>query len=227
METGRLKKTKKWLLLGFLVIFLGFGFAYAFFVFKLVRTGEWKNHQPVTVSDKAIDEKTLNEMTKNSYWIGSSQPKITIIEFGDFSCSQCKASFSTIREITTRYKDDVKFIFKDFPVVSANSGYLALAARCAGEQGLFWPMYDKLYIKQGIGTKDELVELAKQIGVNTTRFTSCFDKKKYEKEIMQDYSDGEALKVAGTPTWFINGIEVQGSIPRDYFITMIENLLKK
>jgi protein-disulfide isomerase len=169
-------------------------------------------------------------MTKDSYWLGAANPKVTIIEFGDFACLHCKEAFPIIREIITKYKANVKFIFKDFPVVSADSASLALAARCAGEQGLFWPMYDKLYINQGVTQQNELLELAKEIGANPSRFTSCLAGKKYTTQINQDFQDGTSLGVGGenggTPTWFINGYKIEGTPPHDTFVKMVEGLLK-
>ena len=230
-ENAKNKKPRKaWKIILFLglILILGFILACVFYIIQLIRTGEWQNGQPMPNlqnSDKKADENMLKEMTKDNYWLGSANPKVTIIEFADFSCSMCENSFSNVREIGIKYKDDVKMIFKDFPVVSDDSSSLALAARCAGEQGLFWPMYDKLYINQGITEETKLIELARQTGADTTRFTTCFDSKKYATQINKDYEDGNFLKISGTPTWFINGIKVEGDIPHDTFIKIIESLL--
>ncbi|MCX6796679.1 MAG: DsbA family protein [Candidatus Falkowbacteria bacterium] len=215
----------KWLLVSIAILLLGFIFACLFYIVHLIRTGEWQSQQ-LSNSTEQENVKALQQMTKNSPWLGAANPQVTIIEFGDFSCTLCQESFSTIREISRKYKDQVKIIFKDFPVISENSASLALAARCANEQGLFWPMYDKLFINQGVTTQEQLSELAKQIGADTSRFTTCFNNKKYLKDIQQDYADGETLKITGTPTWFINGNKVEGAIPHDTFINIIEQFLK-
>ncbi len=165
--------------------------------------------------------------TKDNYWIGSSNPKVTIIEFGDFSCEMCGMAFPTIREVVAKYKSDVKFVFKDFPVVSDVSPLLAMAARCAGEQGLFWTMYDKLFINQGVASAEKLAEIAKQSGADEQRFAACLEKQTYLKNIQDDYSEGEALGIEGTPTWFINGYKVEGVIPLKGFEDMIERLKRE
>jgi protein-disulfide isomerase len=217
------KKIGKWLLLGILALFLGFIFAFSFAVIKIMKSGTIQTNQPIKLSG-LTDEKILQAMVKNSYSLGGGS-KVIIIEFGDFSCPRCEESFSNVREIGQKYKNDVKIYFKDFPVISENSGTLALAARCAGEQGLFWPMYDKLFINQGVTTEEQLTELAKQIGADTSRFTTCFNNKKYLADIQQDYDDAQILKLSGTPTWFINGQKVEGAIPHDNFIKNIELLI--
>ena len=86
-------------------------------------------------------------------------------------------------------------------------------------------MYDKLFINQGFTTEEQLTELAKQIGTDTSRFTTCFNNKKYLKDIQQDYSDGKTLGLSGTPSWFINGEKIEGAIPHDTFIKNIELLI--
>jgi len=161
------------------------------------------------------------------YWLGSAKAPITIVEFGDFACPVCEQSFPTIREISVKYKDDIKFIWRDYPVIAEYSALLALAGRCAGEQGLFWPMHDKLFQNQSVNTVDQLSALAKQVGVDTLRFNDCITKQKYLPQIQKDLSDGQAFGNTGTPTYFINGYKVSGDIPYDVFVKIIEELKKK
>jgi len=172
---------------------------------------------------KEIDFKLIEG--ENAYWFGSAHPKLTIVEFGDFSCPSCKNSFSTLREISLKYKDKVKIIFRDFPVISKDSMQLALSARCAGEQGLFWPMYDKLYLNQGISTNKELQNIMNQIGGNPDKFIKCLNSQKYLKDIQKDISDAVKLKLKGTPGWFFNGNNINGDIPRNIFIDLVEKIL--
>ncbi|HOZ56151.1 MAG: Disulfide bond formation protein D precursor [Parcubacteria group bacterium ADurb.Bin316] len=224
--TDKTKAIWRWILFPLLILILGFVVACTFYILNLLKTGEWqKDYSPI--NNQKISTELLQQITKDNYWLGAANPKITIIEFADFSCSMCKNSFLNIREISVKYKNDVRIIFKDFPVISASSPVLALAARCAGEQGLFWPMHDKLYINQGLAEEKEIIELAKQIGTDATRFTSCLQSKKYAAQVNQDYEDGIALKVSGTPTWFINDKKYTGDIPHDTFIEILEQLLKQ
>lgn len=162
---------------------------------------------------------------QDNYWTGAAKPKITIVEFVDFSCPLCKNSFTKIREISLNYKKDVKIIFRDYPMYE-HSLDLAMAARCAGEQGLFWLMHDKLFQNQGVYEKNQLLELANQIGADVTRFDNCFANKKYLKQIQANFTDAESLGVIGTPTWFINGNKIAGDIPYELFVGIVEELIK-
>jgi protein-disulfide isomerase len=162
---------------------------------------------------------------ESDYSLGASTSKIMIVEFADFACPYCRNSYTTIREIGFKYKDSVKIIFKDFPLHD-NSLDLALAARCSGEQGLFWPMHDKLFALQSQFATSSLSDLAVSIGANSASFDQCLKSKKYLNDIKRDYLDGQALGVAGTPTFFINGYKIVGEIPMDKFEQIIEQFLK-
>ncbi|MDD4901692.1 MAG: thioredoxin domain-containing protein [Patescibacteria group bacterium] len=159
------------------------------------------------------------------YSFGTTTPKITIVEFADFACPYCRNDYTVVREIGYKYKKSVKIIFKDFPL-HGNSLDLAQAARCAGEQGFFWPMHDKLFALQGQFATSSLIDLAISVGANKTVFTNCLSSNKYLDDIRADYADGQSLGVAGTPTFFINGYKLAGEIPADKFEEIIQRFLK-
>ena len=205
-----------------LIIFVAFGF----YVYNLVKTLN---------SDTQYNSNSYNELSEevrkkiegeNNYWVGSAKPKITIVEFADFACSYCEKSFPKIREISIKYKNDVKIIYRDMPL-RENSEKLAMAARCAGEQGLFWLMHDKLFQNQGIKSDSDITELAKQIGTDISKFNNCLNSNKYIQQIQKDFSDGTDLEVKGTPTWFINGNKLEGDIPLSVWEEIIGKILQK
>lgn len=222
---------KKWwgiALIAASIIILSFSFAFALAVFKIFQEG---GSQKIN-SNSEINKETLKliEGGEHNYWLGSADPKITIVEFSDFSCPYCAKSFPKIREISKKYHKDVKIIYRDLPILTEFSSNLALAARCAGEQGLFWLMHDKLFINQGnIAQESDLFDFAKEVGANENRFEACYQNRKYLSDIQKDYNDATALKIAsvGTPIWFINGHQVSGDIPKDVFEEIIEKMLQE
>ncbi len=205
-----------------LIIFI----AFSFYVYNLIKTLN---------SDTQYNSNSYNDLSEevrkkiegeNNYWTGSAKPKITIVEFADFACSYCEKSFPKIREISIKYKNDVKIIYRDMPL-RENSEKLAMAARCAGEQGLFWLMHDKLFQNQGIKSDSDITELAKQIGTDISKFNNCLNSNKYIQQIQKDFSDGTDLEVKGTPTWFINGNKLEGDIPLSVWEEIIGKILQK
>jgi protein-disulfide isomerase len=162
---------------------------------------------------------------QGNYWLGSANPKLTIVEFGDFDCPYCENSYSKIREISVKYKDSVKIIYRDFPN-HENSTMKAMSARCAGEQGLFWPMHDKLFQNQAFATNEEILSLALLVGADSKRFTDCMATNKHLPTLQKDYLDAETLGVKGTPVWYFNGYRIEGDIPYDSFIKIVEEMIK-
>ncbi|MEI7498419.1 MAG: thioredoxin domain-containing protein [Candidatus Falkowbacteria bacterium] len=156
-----------------------------------------------------------------NYWFGSAKPVVTIVEFADFSCPFSKSSFTKIRELGNKYKGQVKVIYRDFPYISENSVELALSARCAGEQGLFWPMHDMLFQNQGITDQTQVLALANQLALDQTRFAKCLTDQKYLPQIKADVADAEKFGIEGAPTWFINGYMIAG----DMTVSVMEKIV--
>lgn len=195
-----------------------------FFVYDVLKT-DYMNDLKANIPTE--DLTSTIEGSDSNYWTGTSNAGITIVEFSDFACPYCRESFPKIREISKLYKDDVKIIYRDFPVIAEYSEDLAMAGRCAGEQGLFWVMHDKLFLNQGISTASDIISLSGQIGADQKRFELCFNNKKYSTSIKKDYDDGVRLGITGTPTWFINGVKIEGNIPYDILVKIIESILEE
>ncbi|RLC36867.1 hypothetical protein DRH27_04580 [Candidatus Falkowbacteria bacterium] len=220
---------KKWwgiLIIFFSVLILAFIFASALYVYGVIKSGEANKYQ-LEETNLSQDNLELILGNANNYYLGAKNPLITIIEFSDFACPYSRESFSVIRELGIKYKNNIKIIYRDFPVITDYSANLSLAARCAGEQGLFWVMHDKLFINQGVDNTGELLELARQIGADTDRFNDCVINKKYLSAIEKDFNDGQELNIKGTPTWFINGTKLEGNVPYNIFVEIIEDIINK
>src|SRR5205085_997458 len=81
---------------------------------------------------------------------GNPNAPVTIVEFSDFQCPYCRAAEPTIKEVLDKYKDKVRFSYRDYPLkqIHPHAEQAAEAARCAGEQGKYWEYHDLLYAKQ-------------------------------------------------------------------------------
>ena len=164
------------------------------------------------------------EVDKNPSF-GARNPRITIVEFSDFACPNCKSFYEKIKRIRTKYYTDIKIIHKDFPITTTYSQDLALAARCSNDQGLFWKVHDSFYENQNITSKEEIYSHLVNIGVDGKKLIECLDQNKYLIQIQNDISSGIKLGVNGTPTWFINGYRADGDMPEDMLNGIIEDIL--
>jgi len=222
--------SKKWLkvlLLFFLLIVMSLSFAFGFLVLKISKESDALSaniqEKEKKYANENYENKTLIEGAGN-YWTGATNPKIIIVEFADYSCPKCKSSYPTIKQILNKYGNLVKLIYRDYPVISDSSMDLAHAARCAGEQGLYWQMHDKLFENQPIADTETIKKLAEQIGANMIQFNDCAAKSKYLVAIQKNFADATTLNVAGTPTWYINGHRIEGDIPLAAFEEIISKL---
>ena len=162
---------------------------------------------------------------------GSLSAPITIVEFSDFECSFCETFFSqTLSDLETKYIDTgkVRFIYRDFPLeFHTNAQKAAEAAECAGEQGKYYEMHDKIFENQNAIGVNNLKTYAKQIGLDEGEFDVCLDSGAMAQEVAKDFSDGQKLGVSGTPTFFVNGTKLVGAQPLSAFEQIIEAELAK
>ncbi len=136
---------------------------------------------------------------------GAADAKVTIIEYSDTECPFCKRFHPTMQRIVEEYPDDVRWVYRHFPLEALHSQALkeAEALECAGEQGRFWELTDKVYevtpSNDGLDL-ETLPELAKQSGVaDISKFEQCLESGKYAKAVEEDLADAQAAGGRGTP----------------------------
>lgn len=162
---------------------------------------------------------------------GNDNAKVTIVEFADFRCPFCEKFFSeTEPQLMKDYVDTgkAKFVFRNYAFLGPSSVVAANAVACANEQGKFWDMYEYLYKNQppesdtSMYVTDKLTEIAGTIGLDAAKFSTCLDSKKYDKDVSKDLSDGQAVGVSGTPTFYVNGKQLVGAQPYSSFKAIID-----
>jgi protein-disulfide isomerase len=150
---------------------------------------------------------------------GPADAPVTIVEFGDFECPDCKAEAPILRhDLAERFGAKVRVYFKNFPLESVHpwARAAAITGRCVYQQGqpAFWKFYDWTYENQEQITADNLnskvLDWAGQNGVDTVKLGKCVDTKATEPEVNRSIAEGHALGVSGTPTLFINGRKIGG-----------------
>lgn len=161
--------------------------------------------------------------------LGNKNAKVTMIEFSDYECPFCGRHFTdTYPQIKKDYIDTgkVKLVFRDFPLSFHQSAQKAAeAAECAGEQGKYYEMHDKLYSNQQALDVASLKKYAQELGLNTAKFNDCLDTGKMAAEVKKDLADGQSYGVQGTPAFFINGNLISGAQQYSVFKQAIDAAL--
>lgn len=194
-----------------------------FLVFAVV----WPQLRPIT-NVVAVDPGTHPNPDDNG--MGDPNAPITIEEFSDFQCPFCERFHEETEPLLRQYYIDtgkVRFVYRSMGnFVSDNvarsrggpakteSQDAALAVYCAGDQNKFWDMHAHLFanaLGEDVGSFNDrrLKAIAKKAGLDMDQFNSCYDSGKYENRVKQDYQDGQAAKINGTPgflvTYTVNG----------------------
>jgi protein-disulfide isomerase len=161
-------------------------------------------------------------------FVGAAGAPVTIVEFSDFHCPFCQRAEDTIAQILSRYGDRVRLVWRDYPIdgLHPQARKAHEAARCATEQGKFWPYHKALYAgppKQ----PDQLPAVAQETGLDAARFKACVASGKYQAAVQKDVEDGRRLEVTGTPTFFINGRVLVGAQPLEAFAKVIDDELAR
>jgi protein-disulfide isomerase len=183
---------------------------------------------PGLASNSSASQAIQNVATTDDPFMGEPDAPVVIVGFEDFQCPFCLQAFPIIREVMTKNQGEIKFIYRDFPIVAIHpeSAQAALAAECADEQGKFWEYHDKLFINQSDLSAVGLNNYANQVGLNLASFNQCLNDDEYKEEVQQDFDDGVAAGVSGTPTWFVNGKMIAGVLPLEVWQQIIEAEIK-
>ena len=157
---------------------------------------------------------------------GPDDAKITIVEFGDYECPYCRKGQETLEQVLAEYGDDIKLVYRDFPLsFHQNAIPAAVAANCAGEQGKYWEMHDLLMANQRSFSAEAYKGWAAEIGLDAAAFDACSAKPEHVEEVQKDFLDGQKLGVTGTPAFFVNGVFLNGAVPYAEFKSVIEGEL--
>jgi predicted DsbA family dithiol-disulfide isomerase len=157
---------------------------------------------------------------------GAAGAPVTIVEFEDFQNPYCRRAEETLKQVRARYGDKLRVVFADFPLsITQYAVGAAEAARCANEQGQFWPFHDTLLADQSKLAPADLKALAVKLKLDAAKFNDCFDKKKYDKDVQKDVEQGKSLGLEGAPAFFINGRPILGPQAADKFDQIIDEEL--
>ena len=157
---------------------------------------------------------------------GDKDANLYIIEFADFQCPFCKEASIIFDEIFSTYSNDMYFQFRHFSLSTLHpqAQAAAEASMCAYEQGKFWEFHDAIFKEQHNLSEPTFFDALPIPGMERAAFAECLQSKKYAAEVDADFNEGKSLGVSATPTFFINGQKVQGVIPKQVLVDLIEKL---
>lgn len=210
-------------------IFLGISIGTLLFVGLIavfLGRGNSGSNIPATVSAQTL-------IPASPHSIGPVDAKVTIVEFSDFECPACQTAQPVVDQILSDYASkSARLIYREYPLQVHPYAYLAAqAAESAGLQGKFWEMHDELFkafesSPTYVFDKDKALGIAKNLGLDLTKFGNDFDSDAVKALITKDQDDANAAGLDATPTFFINGTKFTGGLSLSQFEQEINSRLK-
>lgn len=216
--------------------------AAAFLVFAIV----WPQIRPIA---EVVPVEPLARPQVERNTAGDPNAPIKIEEFADFQCPFCERFFEQTEPLLIEHyiaTGKVQFVYRSMGnFVSQNIGGArtesqdaAAAAYCAADQGKFWEMHDALFanvLGEDVGsfTDRRLAAIAEKVGLDMGQFNDCYNSGKYADQVQQDFKDGTAAGITGTPgfliTYTVNGETktqtISGAEPFSSFQQKLEAIL--
>jgi protein-disulfide isomerase len=139
---------------------------------------------------------------------GSTDARVTLVEYGDYECPYCGEAYPIVKEIQERMGVQLRFVFRNFPISTSHphAQQAAEAAEAAGAQGRFWEMHDHLYENQRHLEDDDLRSYAHALDLELELFDKELSEHVHADRVHEDFMSGVRSGVNGTPTFFINGL---------------------
>jgi protein-disulfide isomerase len=144
-----------------------------------------------------------------SFVAGNPKAKVTLVEFFDYNCGYCRKAFAKMMTLA-KPDSDVKFIFKEYPILSPESEVCSRAAFAAAKQGKYLQFHKAMMSHQGRANDEAITEVAKQIGLNLNQLHKDMNDPAVLAHVEQNLKLGNDLGMDGTPSFIVNGQIIDG-----------------
>src|SRR5256885_12109211 len=140
--------------------------------------------------------------------LGPSHAPVTVVEYGDFECPNCKQAAPAVKLLLQRFTGRVRLIYRHFPLeeVHPHALHAALAAEVAAGQRKFLPMHDLLFEKQPHLKLPQLRRYAERLELDMVRYDADMADTVYLQRGREDIASGRASRAPATPTLFVKRV---------------------
>lgn len=177
------------------------------------KQGEAVNKMITSVREKTslqiLLEEPRTQVEATGPTTGPSDAKVTIVEFSDFECPFCSRAEGVLDQVMTAHAGKVRLVFRHLPLpMHPNAQKAAEASLCAHDQAKFWEYKKALFQNQDKLGVEGLKQHAKDVGLDAAKFDACLDGSAMKAKVEADSKAATVAAVQGTPTFFVNGVQV-------------------
>lgn len=192
-------------------------------ILKSLQNFEEKKVKEQEVTNEKIINENLSSLedSSNGLYDGNINSKKIIVKFFDFNCSYCKKAHTDIQKLLK--KEDVKVVYKNFPILSDNSVFLAKLGIFIAEKDTdsFNSFYKMINENKGRVSKAKLLEITKKLGVNLDELNNEKVNVRLEKKLKTDIDLANKLGLRGTPAFVVGNQIIFGYVPADELLNKI------
>lgn len=180
----------------------------------IIGVGWWLSSSTNAPTSQAQLAASAEQLVPNDAWTkgASESARFTIVEFSDFQCPACAAAAPAVRTLVEQYPDDVRLIYRHFPLRSIHQHAVtaAKAAEAAGAQGKFWEMHDALFAQQSEwslkgNAQENMRAIAESLGLDMTQYDEALQSAAVAQRVTDDEDAAAALNLNSTPSFYLNG----------------------
>ncbi|MFA6021072.1 MAG: DsbA family protein [Rhodospirillales bacterium] len=196
---------------------------------KIIRETLMENPEVIADAIQALEEKQRLEAEKeskkamqerkkdvfddpNSPVGGNPKGDVTLVEFFDYRCGYCKSVHESVMRVV---KEDgkVKLVYKELPVLGAESVYAAKAALAAAKQKKYVEFQDVMMRHRGAFNEESVMAMAKEVGLDADRLKKDMSAPDITKLLQANMELAETLGIRGTPGFVMGDRIVPGAVP--------------
>ena len=172
----------------------------------------------------AVDDVTFNRLRAKGPAKGAADAPITVVMFTDLQCPYCEKMHGTLDQLFEEYQGKIRLVIKQLPV--HNTARLAAEASIAADsQGKFWELQDKMLASSEDLSRDKLVAMAREAGLDDRRLATALDSHSFAAAVDEDMAGAKALEINATPSFVVNGRRVVGARGIEDWRALFDELL--
>lgn len=159
--------------------------------------------------------------------LGPEDSPVTIIEYGDFGCTTCRIwhQAGIRKKIIEDFGDQIKFVWVDYPIITAQSPKAAEAGQCAFDQGKFWEYHDYIFEQGSSLSVADLNNYAEKVGLDSRQFKRCLESEQNMAKVEHDLTQGYKLGIFGAPAFIVNDKKLAGPPMYETLKSIIDDIL--
>lgn len=147
-------------------------------------------------------------------WAGAKDGDVVLVEFFDYNCPYCRLSHADVQRLL-KEDDDLKVVFRDFPVLGPASEEAAMASLSAAKQNRFLRYYNSSFEAPGRPNRERTIRMIRAAGLNEGQTAADLNSTALKNELRKNLELGRALGLTGTPTYIVGNRILSGAVGYD------------